>query len=997
VGEPGPDPDVFLVGRDAELARALLVLEGARSDVSSTLLVAGEAGIGKTVLLDRVLAVAREGGFVVLRGAGLPLTSLASPFRTLRGLLSRLPPSVPPPGPRLTPAPQRPEGLDPVEFDRWLDDVAADSPVLLAVEDVHWVDAESLDVLRYVIAGERERPVAVIVTMRTEEVGEGHRLHRWLSDIRRLPRFERIDLAALDRNGTRELVAAVIGGTPHEALTDEVHRRSGGNPYLTCLLVAGVDPSDTELPEDAAKGLEDAVLAGWHDLAPGARKLTSVLAIAGVGLDRMDLTELVDGLLDLSRVAEWLGEAVARAVLDVDDLGRFWFHHPLQAELLEARAYPEDRRAWHEACAVLIRTRLSSGADPARDAARVVAIADHYYAAGMSRKAFDWAVRVATELEGRASLQDVTRALRRAIDLHGVAGVSDPSRADLLWRLRRASEAAGDLQGELDAVEALIDVTSARSDPHIVAELLLRRMHLRHLLGAGDLLLADAENAWDLARRRPGTAGYALALANLAWELAWASRGEEATAHAVSMADEAVAVASANGDPHALANALAARSLAALQAGDITTARDLSHRAYDAAVLSGDHVTIGHTVSTEYNAVGDSGSSPDLRRLLLQRRDEMIARGTPHTWVANLVQVLGEIELEAGDVVAARASIRFILGAPPGPHATLMTLLTAARLAVLTGETRQAVEHLARVDELSPEWVPGRGPGWAEAIKAQVLLANGDPRAAFDTCMRVMRADLPDLAKSERLLPLAAGALADLATAADADGLASQRIELDAEAVELQREFAPAASGISANSPIPVTSPGVRVVNPSDGSLSDPAYRAEHQAFDTWYWAELGRARASSDAIHRWEQAAAQLDEAHLLWEAAYAWMRCAEAHLTEEPGDRRAAATALRNAAERARPLEAAPVLDRVEELAKDARINLTSVTTGGPVPRLEGLTRREREILEYVVAGRTYAEIAAALFISEKTVSSHISNMLRKTGTTNRRALAELARRAR
>ena len=89
--------------------------------------------------------------------------------------------------------------------------------------------------------------------------------------------------------------------------------------------------------------------------------------------------------------------------------------------------------------------------------------------------------------------------------------------------------------------------------------------------------------------------------------------------------------------------------------------------------------------------------------------------------------------------------------------------------------------------------------------------------------------------------------------------------------------------------------------------------------------------------------------------------------------------------------------MLDRVNELARDARISLNSVGKDRAGPGVQGMTRREREILEHVVVGRTYAEIAAALFISEKTVSSHISNMLRKTGTANRRALAELARRAR
>jgi DNA-binding NarL/FixJ family response regulator len=88
--------------------------------------------------------------------------------------------------------------------------------------------------------------------------------------------------------------------------------------------------------------------------------------------------------------------------------------------------------------------------------------------------------------------------------------------------------------------------------------------------------------------------------------------------------------------------------------------------------------------------------------------------------------------------------------------------------------------------------------------------------------------------------------------------------------------------------------------------------------------------------------------------------------------------------------------VLEKVDELARSARIPLGDVTVerhdhGAALP---GLTPREREILAHVVAGRTYAEIAAELVLSEKTVSSHISNMLRKTGAANRIELAHYAR---
>jgi DNA-binding NarL/FixJ family response regulator len=104
-----------------------------------------------------------------------------------------------------------------------------------------------------------------------------------------------------------------------------------------------------------------------------------------------------------------------------------------------------------------------------------------------------------------------------------------------------------------------------------------------------------------------------------------------------------------------------------------------------------------------------------------------------------------------------------------------------------------------------------------------------------------------------------------------------------------------------------------------------------------------------------------------------------------------------LRRAHELAVDLQATPLLAEVEALARSARVSLTAVDESPPAQpdAFPDLTPREREILAHVVAGRTYAEIARELVISEKTVSVHIAHRLHKTGTANRIELAQLARR--
>jgi DNA-binding CsgD family transcriptional regulator len=128
-----------------------------------------------------------------------------------------------------------------------------------------------------------------------------------------------------------------------------------------------------------------------------------------------------------------------------------------------------------------------------------------------------------------------------------------------------------------------------------------------------------------------------------------------------------------------------------------------------------------------------------------------------------------------------------------------------------------------------------------------------------------------------------------------------------------------------------------------------------------------------------------------------YCRWRQAEAALRERT-TRSEGIDALREAHRLAIDLHAMPILTQLEALARGARVSLAAPAAGpaaGTAGNIPGLTGREREILGYLVAGRTYSEIARALVLSEKTVSVHVSNMLRKTGTASRAELAQLANR--
>ena len=779
----------------------------------------------------------------------------------------------------------------------------------------------------------------------------------------------------MDRYWTGRQIAAVVGGMPHESLVEDVYRSSHGNPYLTKLLVTGLDPMARSLPTDLPTNLGDAVLASWHGLSPGSRGLATVLAVAGRPMSRSDITELVAGRLDTSRVPEQLWEARDHALLDIDREGRYWFHHPLQAEVLEAQLHPEDRREWHEVCAKLLESRLETDGHAAPDGARLVAIADHYSAAGLTSEAYSWSLRVAG-LAGAVSLSDVARALERALELRAVVDNAVETRADLLWRLRRVAADSGDLECELQTVEDLLVEVDRDAEPADVAELLVRHSVLRVRTARDRYRVDDADEAVQYAERAPGTWQHAVALAHLSTSLGWVT-GRSPNARATACADVAVAIAERAHSHLALARALAARAMAACSDGDLARAGDVARRAHDEAVLSRDWDTYVLAASQGFNALGDPRSVA-ARDLWEERRQQLMDLGGPHSWAAAMSQDVAEVAIHLGDVPTAREMIRFALGANPGRTADVSARMLAARLATLTGSLEEARQHIARAHEIAagfsahPKYPSG-------VLEAELDLALGNPRAAFEACDQLQRRGLT-MTMGEWLLPLAARALADLRERARADGSVGRQV-VD-QVLDLEWRFPPGPSDESGPFAIML-----------DGSLSNPHYRSQVVALDAWYAAELARAKRSPDGADVWEGAAISLDESGLPWEAAYAWMRLGEAHLLGERPDRRAAAAALRGAVERATPLGAHPVLEKVAASARTARIDVSLVGRPPENGHLPGLTRREREILEHLVAGRTYSEIAEALYVSEKTVSSHISNMLRKTGTSNRHELAARA----
>lgn len=949
------------MGRPGELDVLGALLTSAESGHAGALLIAGDAGVGKTALVQA--ACARVGpSTVVLAGSCLPLTSMTVPFLAIRSALQdAVREGISPP------AGMDPAGSPmnvPITFDIWLDDLTHDRAVVLTIDDLQWADQSTLDVLMYVLAGPAERRLAVVATIRSQEIGDSHPLQRWLADVRRLPRVEQMTVGPLDRVSTADQIGDLLGAPPHQSLVQDVFTHTGGNAFLNRLVVEGLPPDRRHLPTDLPADLRSAVLQSWRRLPPATQELTRILSVSGTPLRARDLADIA-GPPGGTDVVSLLRGAVEAGTLDQSRDGTYWFHHPLNAEVLEQSLDDDERRRWHAVFADHGQKALADSDSPSVEL--MVAVADHHHWAGHHGEAYRWALRASEAAGAAGGTAEMLRLLRRAVDLDSRLLSATDESSQLLHRLRSVAATAGAPVVELHAVDRLLERSDTRAAPLLVADLMVRRAHLRFFTGQSFFSLADMREACRLSAIAPTSWQHAYALAELAHTGIW----HDDPGAAVS-AEQSLLAARASGDPRALSYALTANAMAAIVDDRPEIAHRLGTEGVAAAVEAGDFWAFCHAAMWEANAV-DAGTTLFWAEQMRRRREQLMELGAPHVYVALLSANEADSWLAIGRWRECTDRLRFALGSDPGPLTDASARLTAARLAAWQGRPAEAQAHMARVNELFAESSDYLNYGF-DAVSAQVHLAAGQPRAAYEAALGGATSDGITPTMCEWLMPLAARALADL-------------VRADRDAGRDPSDNLAVLDDLTTRFPAVIR----------DVGQFGEKWELQIDALERMYAAEVGRAREEPDDGEQWVRAADAFNAGTLPWEEAYACWRAAEALLLRDRGQRALAGTMIRRGLALADDLQARPVQRELEALAASARIRVDAVSPAATThaAELPGLTAREREVLAHVVAGRTYGEIARAMVISEKTVSSHISHLLSKTGAANRVDLARIAAR--
>jgi DNA-binding CsgD family transcriptional regulator len=962
-----------LVGRERELARLGAALDRTVAGEPGVVLVGGEAGIGKSRLIQTVLESRDDvrvltGGCIELSGEGLPLVPLVDAMRALarttspdeldrflgpaRPELARLLPEL-----ATSDAPPSGAGGTAQLFELLLgvlDRIGADRPLVLVIEDLHWADRSTLDLVAFLARTLTGLRALLLLSYRSDEVDRRSPLRPFLSAWDRMREVEQVQLPRFSRAEVAAQVAAIMGRRPDGELVDVVYDRSGGNAFFVEEVLRSL--REGAAPDELAFSLRDVLLARAERLSRPAQRLLQVAAVAGRWVPEALLAEVADSAEE--EFFDALRDAVDSSLLVVDGTGRgYAFRHALTRDAVYQDLLPGQRVKLHTAYAQALEgnPRLAG-----EDASVSATLAVHWYAAHDLPRALAASVRAGREAIDGYAPAEARRHLERALEVWwsvpDAEALSGTDQVEVLRLAARATYAAGDPSRALSLLEQALEQTDRARDPERAALIAERRAWILRMEGEDGAGIAELDIALTWLSDEPSVAR-ATVLATLAGSLM--RLGDD---RGIDVARTALEVSRAVGARAQEADALISlgsslfymqqeeTGVAALREG-LQLALDISD--YDQALrgyanisdvldAQGRHREAADTALAGLDLAGRVGHLRSFGLFLAGNLVEPLVR-------------LGEWE------EAERLARENLLNDPSGIFAaSLLELL--GYMQVTRGHVEDALDCVRRARRHLGDSRELQFTHALAYVEADAHRARGDLRAAGAAAT----AGLAET--SDWWSPRYAWPLLWLAARIDAD--------LSIEARDRGRE-----------KPTPLLA-GLTGDLPADVSPAGHAYRLLSEA--------ERRRRDDEAAVSAWREAVAAWEAAEDVWPLAYARYRLGEALCAD--GAREQAALPLRAAARTADELGAAPLLADVVALARRARVALGDTAPAEPEPQDTtpfGLTDREREVLALVAAGRSNGQIAAELFISPKTASVHVSNILAKLGVTGRVEAAGVAHR--
>ncbi|WP_325156287.1 ATP-binding protein, partial [Actinophytocola sp.] len=919
-----------LVARSRELDRLRAAFEQAAGGSAAAVLIAGDAGVGKTRITEELAGLAADKNALVLTGRCLDATETGLAYLPFAEALALVPdregavaahprlatlfpelalPDSPGPGALVTGLPLSLGGGDPRGASRpeqdigqlqlfdavhgLLGDLAAVSPVVLVLEDLHWADGSTRRLLSFLCSRLRSQRLLLVGTYRGDDLHRRHPLRPLLAELVRLAAVERLDLGPFNEADARDFVAALAEDRLPVEKVREVAARSEGNAFFAEELLAMYVESGCGLPAT----LVDVLLARVEQLAADAQQVIRVASVAGRQVPHARL-RAVAGLSDAA-LEEALREVVQHHILVPAQGGpsqvdaAYAFRHALLREAVYGDLLPGERVRLHAAYARLLATE-----PPGRGIA--AALAHHSMASHALPRALAASVTAAEEAGRLGAPAEALEHLERALNVwHAVPPEERPEGITELDLLRRGSwwaSTSGD--PERSVAFARSGARAAEGGPPEVAAESLRRLakSLAALDGKEDEATEVIERAWALIGDRPSSYVKAWVLAVYAVIERQADRCESAR----ERAGLAIRTAREVGAPGPEADALT--TLAALDesAGLIEQSRELLIEAMRRATDAG-------ALTTELRArhyLGINRYEQGLLDEAVPVIDDGVARAakTGLAWSGyglelRIMQVT--VRYVTGDWDGAQAAAE-----PPGHRvsSTVSARLAAAGAPLLVGRGQHA-EAGRLVTELRPMWSREVLIALTMGVVGAELAAwQGRPEQGVAAVLEAL-----ELARVHDMWLLAGIRLGAVGVSAAADAAARAATRRDTAAQQTAREqgerLADLARGTAEHG------------RPRTGELG-PEGRAWLRRAE----AEASRLTGSGDPV-RWQAAVDGFGYGAVYEQAICRW-RLGAALLGVEDRDR--AAEELRGAHEVAVRLGARPLRDAVARLARRARITL-------------------------------------------------------------------------
>ena len=956
-----------LVGRAEEMAVLLDALDAARTAEPGAVVVQGDAGVGKTRLLSELAERARAAGATVLVGhcsdlgdSGLPYLPFTEALAALRsdddagvawrtgesggdlgqlqvfeGVAAALATAAPPGG-----------------------------PVVLLVEDLHWSDRSTRDLLGFLLRRLRDERLLVVASYRGDDLHRRHPLRTFLAELVRLPVVHRLDLSPFTTDEMAVYLSGLSGREVPEVTARRIHERSEGNAYLAAELFESGAADDE--PRTLPTRLADVVLARLETL-PGAAVDVVRLAAVGGRRVRHELVRAVaarpDDVLEAA-----LREAVAAHLLVPDGTDGYAFRHALLHEAVYADLLPGERTRLHAAYARALTEAAEQGARLAPAA-------------------------------------DLTHHRLESHDLPGalVAAVAAADEAD-------AQQAPAEAWHQLEQALSWWDVVpdAAERTGTTVVRLLLRTAHAASRAGMLQRARSLAEEAVDRIPRLDlpdADRTTALALRQLAKHRFSADAPDDETL-AAALRSLDLATATDDGDTAAWASAIAARALMALhREGE---ARDYAQRARGLAVdlaVAGAEADALITLAALDLAEGQgAGVDEALARAEARAREA----GHPAT-ALRAAYGRAAARYDAGDPAAALVVLEPTLawcaakGLMWSPYGLELRSLEVT-VHYMRGDWDRALRAAGPAGSRPPDAMAAR----LAALALQVQAAQGDPAAAATaeslvtawdhdpwTVLTVAAAS----AEHQRWCDWPEPAVATIRRAMTYIDERAQswflvRIRLAAVGLGALGDVAERPGAARTVNGEPLEQVAASLIERARTTAEHGDGRARHGSLGPEGQAWLARAEAehartcppdAEDAVGLWRRAAegfAGFSE----YERARCRGQLAAALLAG--GRRNEAATELAAARRVAGELGARPLAAALDALARRAGMG-AGARPAGP------LTPREGEVLALVAQGLTNRRIGERLFMAEKTVSVHVSRIIAKLGVTGRTEAVAVAHR--